>query len=175
MHPRVFRQNSCSPEMETDLQIAITLLLHPLPVWDKPRLCLPIRASRSTPQESHDKRRVARTQQGRCNGRNSKRIRMHRSKKDRTAPRGSNWRYPKDGAKLITGKLVVPWRWEHICAAHETLKSDRSRPRYRFRWLRALPRTSGFDQCASRQTGYFKGLACHYSCRWAISAAGARL
>lgn len=48
-------------------------------------------------------------------------------------PRGSNWYHyyvcPTHGARLVTGKRIGPWQWEHICpVGHEILHGDPARP-----------------------------------------------
>jgi hypothetical protein len=48
-------------------------------------------------------------------------------------PRGSSWQHwyvcPVHSTKLIPGKKIGPWQWEHICEfGHEVYRGDPSRP-----------------------------------------------
>ena len=57
-------------------------------------------------------------------------------------PRGSNWYHwyvcPKHGVRLVTGRKLGAWQWEHVCPAdNEILRGDPAKVRDRFRRLRA--------------------------------------
>ena len=52
-------------------------------------------------------------------------------------PRGSNWFHwyvcPKHGVRLVTGKRIAAWQWEHICPTdNEIFRGDPSRPQTDF-------------------------------------------
>jgi hypothetical protein len=72
-------------------------------------------------------------------------------------PRGSNWYHwyvcPKHGVRLVTGKKVGPWQWEHVCPTdNEILRGDPARPQTDFDGC-ALSSTHGRYAAAVRDGG----------------------